>query len=57
MSGVKVGAVDLFCGIGGLSYGLRRSGIEIVAGIDADASCRYAYEINNDAQFIHENFG
>ena len=40
-------AVDVFCGIGGLSYGLRSAGIEVVLGIDIDASCRYAYETNN----------
>ena len=39
--------VDLFCGIGGLSYGLRRCGIDVVAGYDVDPSCRYAYEANN----------
>lgn len=40
-------AVDVFCGIGGLSYGLRSAGIEVVLGLDIDASCRYAYETNN----------
>lgn len=47
-------AVDLFCGIGGLSYGLKQAGIEVVAGIDIDESCRYAYEVNN-APFIHKS--
>lgn len=44
--------VDLFCGIGGLSHGLRRSGFKVVAGIDADEECRYAFEANNDAVFV-----
>ena len=45
-------AVDLFCGIGGLTHGLARSGITVKAGIDIDPSCRYPYEANNpDAQF------
>ena len=49
-------AVDLFCGIGGLSYGLRRRGIDVVAGYDVDPSCRYAYEANNDgASFVESN--
>lgn len=43
--------VDLFCGIGGLSHGLRIAGLDVVAGIDADESCRYAFETNNDAVF------
>lgn len=48
-------AVDLFCGIGGLTKGLTLSGLDVVAGIDIDETCRFAYEINNEAQFIHED--
>ena len=43
--------VDLFCGAGGLSHGFRREGFEVVAGIDDDESCRYAFEHNNQAPF------
>jgi DNA (cytosine-5)-methyltransferase 1 len=50
-----IGVVDLFCGIGGLSYGLKQSGIDIVAGIDADGSCKYAFEENNNTVFLHKN--
>lgn len=50
----KYKAVDLFCGVGGLSYGLNKSGIEVAAGVDIDGSCRYAYEANN-APFIHKS--
>ncbi len=45
-------AIDLFCGIGGLTHGLQKEGINVVAGIDNDESCRYAYEENNNAKFI-----
>lgn len=48
----NIKGVDLFCGVGGLTHGLSRGGIRIVAGIDIDASCRYPYEANNSAQFI-----
>ncbi len=51
---VKYKAIDLFCGIGGLSYGLKKSGINIIAGIDIDESCKYAYEANN-APFISKS--
>ena len=51
---MSIGAVDLFCGIGGLSCGLKKAGIDVVAGIDLDASCKYAYEQNN-AQFINKS--
>jgi len=45
-------AIDIFCGIGGLSYGLKKSGISVVAGVDVDESCRYPYERNVQAEFI-----
>jgi DNA (cytosine-5)-methyltransferase 1 len=48
-------AVDLFCGVGGLTHGLIRGGISVVAGVDVDASCRYPYEINNGAEFLDED--
>lgn len=50
---MKISAVDLFCGIGGLSYGFKKSGIDVKAGIDFDSSCQYAYESNCDSKFIH----
>ncbi|GMO31018.1 MAG: DNA cytosine methyltransferase [Termitinemataceae bacterium] len=44
--------VDLFCGIGGLTHGLLLSGLNVIAGIDIDESCKYAYETNNKTIFI-----
>ncbi|GAB1266176.1 DNA cytosine methyltransferase [Aurantivibrio infirmus] len=44
--------VDLFCGVGALSHGLKRSGLTIVAGYDTDSRCKYAFEENNDAAFF-----
>jgi DNA (cytosine-5)-methyltransferase 1 len=43
--------VDLFCGVGALSHGLKRSGLKVLAGYDTDEGCRFAYETNNDAKF------
>lgn len=40
-------AVDLFCGAGGLTCGLRSAGIDVVAGFDFDPNCQYPYETNN----------
>jgi DNA (cytosine-5)-methyltransferase 1 len=51
----KVKIVDLFCGIGGLSYGLKQSGLNVVAGFDFDQSCQFSYETNNKAKFIHKD--
>lgn len=44
--------VDVFCGIGGLSHGFALEGFDVRAGIDVDASCRHAYEANNNARFL-----
>lgn len=52
---MTIKAVDLFCGVGGLTYGLRKAGIPVVAGIDIDDSCEYAYTHNNDCAFIHKD--
>lgn len=52
---LNVSAIDLFCGIGGLSFGLKKSGINIKAGIDQDKSCEYAYTKNNKADFIGDD--
>ena len=48
-------AVDLFCGVGGLTYGLQKAGIPVVAGIDVDDSCRFAYTHNNHSRFINKS--
>lgn len=49
----KYAVVDLFCGVGGLTHGLKAKGFDVVAGVDFDASCRYAFETNNSAKFHH----
>ncbi len=52
----KISAIDLFCGAGGLTHGLIKSKINVVAGFDIEESCRYAYEKNNkNAQFINRD--
>ena len=51
----KITAIDLFCGIGGLTYGLQKAGIKVNAGVDQDKSCKYAFEKNNDTKFIGDD--
>ena len=47
--------VDLFCGIGGLSYGLKCQGMKILAGFDLDYTCQYAYETNTGGTFYYRD--
>lgn len=49
----SIGAVDLFCGAGGLSLGLQQAGITVHAGVDLDPKCRYPFETNLQSTF-HE---
>lgn len=50
-----IDAIDLFCGGGGLTCGLRQAGIRVKAGVEIDPLCRYAYEQNNKAKFVQES--
>ncbi len=49
---IKIQAVDLFCGVGGLTHGMIRAGIKVRAGVDIDCHCKFSFEANNDAKFI-----
>ena len=51
----RIEVVDLFCGIGGLSYGLKSRGFKILSGYDLDYTCQYAYEANNEAKFNYKD--
>lgn len=45
-------AVDFFCGGGGMSYGMEKAGINVLAGIDLEPSCKETYESNIKGEFI-----
>ena len=45
-----IACVDLYCGLGGLTHGLSRGGVCVVAGVDADPECRFPYERNNSGE-------
>lgn len=57
-------AIDFFCGGGGMTYGLRQAGIDVIAGVDIDKEAKATYEHNNkgtifiekDIRRIHSNF-
>ncbi len=42
-----VKAVDFFCSGGGMTYGMRQAGINVIAGIDNDPNVKETYEKNN----------
>ncbi len=44
MSNLSV--VDIFCGGGGFSYGLKRAGFRVLVAIDNDPACAKTYKIN-----------
>jgi len=43
----KIVGIDFFSGCGGVTYGFRNSGIEVLIGLDNDESVRESYERNN----------
>src|ERR1700683_337030 len=47
-----VHGVDLFCGAGGLAFGLQKAGISIEAGIDLDPISEFPFTWNNRTRFI-----
>lgn len=49
----RAAAVDLFCGAGGLTHGLRKAGIPVIAGYDTDECCRFPFERNNEPASFH----
>lgn len=52
---MHIKAVDLFCGAGGLTHGLLKAGIDVIAGIDIDEDSRFPFEANHkNANFIRQ---
>lgn len=48
----KISAVDLFCGVGGLTHGLSQAKIDVRLGVDIDPASQHPFEKNNDAAFL-----
>lgn len=51
----SITAVDLFCGVGGLTHGLVKRGIKVTHGVDLDPQCAFPYEANNSAIFVERD--
>ena len=61
---IRYKAIDFFCGGGGMTYGLRQAGIDVIAGVDFDKNAKETYEFNNpgsifilrDIKKLHSNY-
>ena len=52
----KIIAIDFFCGCGGVTYGLKKAGIKVLAGLDNDAFVKDSYEKSNKrARFFRQD--
>jgi len=51
----NIAVVDVFCGVGGLTRGMQDVGLPVVAGIDFDKTCDFAFEHNNNSKFLHRD--
>jgi DNA (cytosine-5)-methyltransferase 1 len=51
----EIHCIDLFCGVGGLTHGLIKGGVRVIAGVDFDPQCRFPYEANNNSIFIKQD--
>ena len=51
----RIAAFDVFCGVGGLAFGLRSAGINVVGGLDIDETCSFAFNHNCFAPFFHRD--
>jgi DNA (cytosine-5)-methyltransferase 1 len=49
-----IAAVDLFCGAGGLTRGLKAAGIDVRLGVDLDPACEYPFTFNNRTRFLRK---
>jgi len=52
---MQICAVDMFCGAGGLTYGLEQAGISVLKGLDNDRDSAYPYDTNTDSEFSTVN--
>lgn len=51
---MKLTAIDLFCGAGGLTCGLKKAGFEIKLGVELENVAAETYRINHPEHFLYE---
>jgi DNA (cytosine-5)-methyltransferase 1 len=53
---MSIVGLDIFCGAGGVTYGLRKAGIKVAVGVERNEDCRMTYTQNNPAaMFLWED--
>ncbi|AIV81749.1 DNA cytosine methyltransferase [Burkholderia pseudomallei] len=55
MSNINHTAIDLFCGAGGLTVGLKKAGFRVLAGIENNPIAAETYKLNNRAAKIYQD--
>ena len=50
----KIVAIDLFCGAGGLTTGLKKAGIDVVAGVEINSDAARTYQINHPSTYVFQ---
>lgn len=54
MANEKYTAIDLFCGAGGLTVGLKKAGFRVLAGIENNRVAAESYKLNNRKSKIYQ---
>src|SRR5581483_3745395 len=49
-------AIDFFCGAGGMTNGLIRAGLHVLAGVDNEPLCERTYRQNKNRDGTHPEF-
>lgn len=47
-------AIDLFCGAGGLTHGLKKAGFKVIAGVEIHLPAIKTYRLNNKSHVLYE---
>ena len=53
MKNNKLTAIDLFCGAGGLSVGLKKAGFKVLAGVELDETAADSYQLNHRKHILY----
>ncbi|MDV0931453.1 DNA cytosine methyltransferase [Citrobacter freundii] len=49
-------AIDLFCGAGGLTCGLKEAGFKVIAGVELEAVAAKTYKTNHADHILYEAY-